>query len=402
MIEVSLYGNKVGVLEQRKEGIFFDFYDSFRSKPLPISPYKLDPEVKMNYNYFDSMIAKGMPGIINDSMPDGYGAMMMQKHFRQLQGSSMVTPLQKLAFVGTDGIGALEYTPSQTHEDMFDIDISTLPSVLKSKFEGSVPDVLKELIKRPSPGGARPKTSVLYDEKAGIMKGGHTKNSTKDLVPWIVKFDEDDSEMTILEKLYQDIASKSGILCPVTKLLYVGDEVHFAIKRFDRNGSEKFHQATVSGLQHLSHIETNNFTYENLLTMTQQLTKDMSQVQDMYKRMVLNVIGANHDDHLKNFSFSMDKDGMWKLSPIYDVVYNTGPATFGEHFLSINKKVSDISKEDLLKAGQIVSLSNKEMNSYIEEVSDSFSDALNNIASYGLSADMEKELKAGTNYLVYS
>jgi len=400
MIEVSLYGNKVGILEQRKEGIFFDFYDSFRSHPLPISPYKLDPQVKMTYNYFDSMFANGMPGIMHDSMPDGYGAMMMQKYFRQLQGSSIVTPLQKLAFVGTDGIGALEYTPSQTHEDMFDIDITTLPHVLKSEFEGSIPDVLKEFIKRPSPGGARPKTSVLYDEAAGIMKGGHTKNSTKSLVPWIIKFDEDDSQMTILEKLYQDIASNSGILTSESKLLYVEDEVHFAIKRFDRNGAEKLHQATVSGLQHLSHIETNNFSYENLLTMTQQLTRDMSQVQDMYKRMVLNVVGANHDDHLKNFSFTMDKDGVWRLSPIYDVVYNTGPATFGEHFLSINKKVSNINKKDLLKAGQIVSLADKEMNSYIEEVSDSFSDALNNITSYGLSAEMIKELKAGTHYML--
>ena len=164
MIEVSIFGNKVGILEQRKEGIFFDFYESFRANPLPISPYKLDPEVKMKYNYFDSMYTDGMPGIFNDSMPDGYGAMLMLKHFRQKQPSGMITPLQKLAFVGTDGIGALEYTPCEEYHDMFDIDISTLPKTLKSEYKGSIPDVLTNLIKLPSPGGARPKTSVLYEE----------------------------------------------------------------------------------------------------------------------------------------------------------------------------------------------------------------------------------------------
>jgi len=392
MIEVSLFGNKLGVLEQRKEGIFFDFYESFRARPLPISPYKLDPEVKMNYNYFDSMYADGMPGICNDSMPDGYGEMLMLKHFKQKQITGMITPLQKLAFVGNDAIGALEYTPSENYHELFDIDIATLPKTLKSKYEGSVSDVLSNLIKLPSPGGARPKTSVLYNEKANIMKGGHTSNATNDLEPWIIKFDEENSQVTILEKLYQDIAKKSGILTPVTKLLYVGDEVHFAIKRFDRRGKDKLHQATVSGLQHLSHILPNNFSYENLLVMTQQLTKDMTQVQDMYKRMVLNVVGANHDDHLKNTSFTMNLNGEWSLSPIYDVVYNTGPATFGEHFLSINKKNRDITKEDLLKAGEVVNLSQREMNDYISEVVDSFSDSLKSIHLYNLNTELLQEL----------
>ena len=400
MIEVSLLGNKVGVLEQRKEGIFFDFYESFRANALPISPYKLDPEVKMKYNYFDSMFADGMPGICNDSMPDGYGAMLMLKHFKQKQHTGIITPLQKLAFVGTDGIGALEYTPSENYYELFDIDIATLPKTLKSNYEGSVSDVLSNLIKLPSPGGARPKTSVLYDPKAKVMKGGHTCNATSSLEPWIIKFDEENSQTTILEKLYQDVAKKSGILTPVTQLLHVGNEVHFAIKRFDRIGTDKLHQATVSGLQHLSHMETNNFSYENLLVMTQQLTKDMTQVQDMYKRMVLNIVGANCDDHLKNTSFTMNTVGEWSLSPIYDVVYNTGPATFGEHFLSVNKKTAEITKEDLIKAGQAVNLSQREMRDSISEVVDNFSDGLKNIHEYNLNTDLVLELKKNVRLIL--
>ena len=397
MIEVSLFGNKIGILEERKEGIFFDFYESFRINPLPISPYKLDPKVKMKYNYFDSMYANGLPGIFNDSLPDGYGAMMMLKHFRQKQGASMVTTLQKLAFVGSDAIGALEYSPSQEYFEMFDIDLETLPKTLKSKIEGSVPEVLTSLIKLPSPGGARPKTSVLYDPVAQIMKGGHTSNATKDLQGWIIKFDEEGSQLTILEKLYQDIAKQSGILTPTTQLLYVNDEVHLGIKRFDRLGREKLHQATVSGLQHLSHMESNNFSYENLLIMTQQLTKDMRQVKDMYKRMVLNVVGKNCDDHLKNTSFLMNKDGEWSISPVYDIVYNTGPATFGEHFLSINQKNQDITREDLLRAGKCVALSPKEMNYCIDEVIDAFNDCFKTIHEYGLEIDLIQELKENIN-----
>jgi len=393
MIEVSIFEDKIGILEQRKEGIFFDFYESFRAQSLPISPYKLDPELKMKYNYFDSMYANGLPGIFNDSMPDGYGAMMMSKYFRQKQGKSMITTLQKLAFVGTDAIGALEYTPSEEYFDMFDIDIQTLPKTLKSKFEGSVSDVLLNLIKLPSPGGARPKTSVLYDPVAKVMKGGHTCNATKNLQAWIIKFDEMGSQLTTLEKLYQDIAKQAGILTPTTELIYIEDEVHLAIKRFDRIGIEKIHQATVSGLQHLSHMESNNFSYENLLIMTQQLTKDMRQVKDMYKRMVLNVIGKNCDDHLKNTSFLMTRDGDWSISPVYDIVYNAGPATFGEHFLSINKKNKDIMREDLIRAGQCVALSHKEMNYYIDEVIEAFSDRFKYIYEYKLEDDLIKELK---------
>ncbi|MDF1875661.1 type II toxin-antitoxin system HipA family toxin [Sulfurimonas sp. SAG-AH-194-I05] len=400
MIEVSLFGNKVGVLEQRKEGIFFDFYDSFRAKALPISPYKLDPEVKMKYNYFDSMFADGMPGIFNDSMPDGYGAILMLKYFKQKKHTGIITPLQKLAFIGTDGIGALEYTPSENYHELFDIDIATLPKTLKSNYEGSVSDVLSNLIKLPSPGGARPKTSVLYSPKANIMKGGHTCNATSDLEPWIIKFDEENSQTTILEKLYQDIAYKSGILTPVTQLLHVRNEVHFAIKRFDRIGKDKLHQATVSGLQHLSHMEINNFSYENLLVMTQQLTKDMAQVQDMYKRMVLNVVGANCDDHLKNTSFTMNILGEWNLSPIYDVVYNTGPATFGEHFLSVNQKNKNITKKDLIIAGQVVNLSKSEMNEYISDVVDNFNDSIKNIHEYNLNIDLVLELKNNVRLLL--
>ncbi|QSZ43187.1 hypothetical protein GJV85_13510 (plasmid) [Sulfurimonas aquatica] len=221
----------------------------------------------------------------------------------------------------------------------------------------------------------------------------HTRNATKDLQAWIIKFDEEDSQVTTLEKLYQDIARQSGILTPTTELIHVGTEVHFAIKRFDRVGAQKLHQATVSGLHHLSHMESDNFSYENLLVMTQQLTRDMTQVQDMYKRMVLNIVGANCDDHLKNTSFNMTNDGVWSISPIYDVVYNTGPATFGEHFLSVNKKNKDITRKDLLRVGEKVALPQKEMNNYIDEVIDSFNDKLKLIHQYGLDKSLVKELE---------
>jgi serine/threonine-protein kinase HipA len=140
-------------------------------------------------------------------------------------------------------------------------------------------------------------------------------------------------------------------------------------------------------------METNNFSYENLLVMTQQLTRDMSQVKDMYKRMVLNIVGANCDDHLKNISYTMAKDGTWSLSPLYDVLYNTGPATFGEHFLSVNKKDKEITKEDLVKAADVVNISTRDANCYIEEVVDNFNDTLNNIQEYHLELHLVQELR---------
>lgn len=402
MIIASIYGQDIGVLREGKNGIEFEFFESFDYDALPISPLVMNPKNKTLYNYFDNMHTKGMPGIFEDSMPDGFGARLMREYFLKIQGGQTITQLQKLAFVGADGMGAIEYTPSVEAHKSFLIDLETLPKRLRENISGETDYVMTELIKMPSPGGARPKVSVLWDQQTGQMQGGSTQYAKENFEPWIIKFDEDDKELTKIEKLYHDIAKSAGLDVPLTELIVVSEMTHLAIKRFDREVSEKIHLATLSGLTHKDYLEQGLLSYENYMTITQRLTRDMRQTKEAYRRMIFNVIGKNCDDHLKNFSFLMNASGEWRVSPVYDILYNYGPAKYGEHHMSVNGKFSHISREDFIIAGKKGLLRPQWMHETIDEIVDAFDKGLREMNKYKISSKMQEELTKEIGALLHS
>lgn len=210
-------------------------------------------------------------------------------------------------------------------------------------------EVLTELIAHPSLGGARPKVAVQWRESdISVMLSAECVRGYE---PWIIKFDELDREETKLEYVYMQIAKKVGINVPEFKQIHIDNETHFATKRFDRVGKEKLHQATLAGLIHGDFMQQNACSYKEYLRMSEVLTKSPAATKEAFRRMVFNVIGKNCDEHLKNFSFLMNPEGEWSLSPVYDLLYSFATVSYGEHKMSVNGKNSNITVEDLASCG---------------------------------------------------
>ncbi len=387
----SIFNQEIGVLMEDKNGLSFQYNKSFDAIKYPISPLKLHYDTSRVFNYYDSMPFNGLPGIFADSLPDSFGYIALYEFFKRKYKSSQfrLSTLEKLAYVGSSGIGAIEYRPAIKEEsETYELALNLQSYVQENKrlIEGNLDDILYEVLAHPSPGGARPKASILWNrEDNSISMSAKPKDGFE---PWIIKFDEDKREDTKLEFVYMKLAQKVGIDIPDIKQILLDDEVHFATKRFDRVAGEKLHQTTLAGLTHQDFMRQNSCSYEEYLYITELLTKSPSALKEAYRRMVFNVIGKNCDDHIKNFSFIMDSRGVWSLSPAYDLLYSFGDVLYGEHKISINGKNSQISVDDLAQCGYSRGLDKHFMIETIEEISECFS----NIRDDLYSADISKEL----------
>ena len=392
----SIYGQDIGVLSENKGGVFFEYFSTFDGNKLRISPHAL-PFNNSIYTPNSYMTLK-MPGVFYDSLSDRFGNQLMSEYFR-LKGLGdyvRLSDLQKLAYVGSEGIGAIEYRPAEQESDvLLAIELKSYVADVRKALSGTAEEVTSELtLRHPSPGGARPKASVLWDSVGDEMYIGKGSTEHKDLEHWIIKFDEMGRETTVIEKIYFEIAKRAGLNVPETILITSGDERHFAIKRFDRVGNEKIHQHTLAGMTNSDFMELGTTPYSLYLRLAKQLTNDSRAQKEAFRRMVFNVIGKNCDDHLKNFSFSMNREGEWSLSPAYDLVYSNGDAAYCEYAMTINGKVRDITLEDLAEEGGQVGLKLPQMQEIINDVAEAF-DCFGKLAlNYGLSTKMRDEINS--------
>ncbi len=395
----TLWGEEIGVLMEGKNGVSFQYHSAFDAQKYPISPFRLPFDASRVFNYYDSIPFEGLPGIFADSLPDSFGNVALREYFKRTTGRGFMklSPLEKLAYVGSNGIGAIEYKPAidEKHETYsIAMELQHYAQETKNLMSGQMEEVLTELIAHPSPGGARPKAAVQWRESDNsVMLSAEGVGGYE---PWIIKFDEVDREETKLEYVYMQIAKKVGINVPEFKQIHIDNETHFATKRFDRVGEEKLHQATLAGLIHGDFMQQNACSYEEYLRMSEVLTKSPAATKEAFRRMVFNVIGKNCDDHLKNFSFLMNQQGEWSLSPAYDLLYSFGAVSYGEHKMSVNGKNSNITVEDLASCGYKVGLGKYFMKACIEEISDAFSQMKETLhttgISDGLGAEMIKEI----------
>lgn len=391
----TIFGKEIGVLMEGRNGLSFQYHADFDAQRYPISPLRLPYDKERIFNYYDSMPFDGLPGIFADSLPDSFGNIAIREYFRRKYKTTQLklSPLEKLAYVGSNGIGAIEYKPAiDEKEETYTISMELQQYAQESKklMEGNAEVILQELLAHPSPGGARPKAAAQWDEKNNRVS---LDSSNKEgFEHWIIKFDEEGREETKLEYLYTSMAKKLGLEVPTVKQIYLEDEVHFASKRFDRVEGKKLHQATLAGLIHGDFMRQNACTYEEYLRMTEALTQSPAQTKEAYRRMVFNVIGKNCDDHIKNFSFLMNAQGEWSLSPTYDLLYSFGPVMYGEHKMSINGKNSEITLNDLAQCGYSVGLEKGFMKNTIEELSDVFAGLHREFKDTTISENMQKEM----------
>ena len=398
--EVRIWGELAGAVawDDAAGLAAFEYDPRFKAKGWDLSPLKMPvsdtrstfvfPELRKKANPgLDSF--KGLPGLLADVLPDRYGNELINLWLaRQGRPQNSMNPVEMLCFIGTRGMGALEFDPSfwKAEKRTFSVEIETLVDIAKkmlSKKEAFAANLgadakkaVSELLRiGTSAGGARPKAVIAYNEKTGEVRSGQT-NAPRGFEHWLLKLDGV-SEVQLgtshgygrVEMAYYTMAQACGIIMMPSRLLEENERAHFMTKRFDREGgSTKHHIQTFSALQHFDYNSVMSFSYEQLFQTMRELKLPYPDAEQMFRRMAFNVAARNCDDHAKNFSFRLKQDAKWELAPAYDVchAYQPNHQWVSQHALSINGKRANITKEDLLTVGNAVSV--KKAAEIIDEV----------------------------------
>jgi serine/threonine-protein kinase HipA len=376
----------VGRLASRSRQLYFEYNRDFIERGLDISPFRLALKsglISLSYEPFE-----GLPGVFNDSLPDGWGRLLFDR-FSRARGVSPadLSPLDRLAHVGQSGMGALVYEPDHSSdENQNDIVLDVLAAHAADVLAGNSDDVLSELIAlNGSSAGARPKILVaVNDTRDRIIYGGH--DLREGYMPWLVKFPniQDGLDAGAIEYVYALMAKEAGIVMPDVHLFPAQRGAgYFASKRFDRDGKNRYHVHTVCGLLH-SDFRTPSLDYEDLIALTGGLTRDVREVEQMYRLAVFNVLAHNRDDHSKNFSFLMKKEGQWQLAPAYDLTFSSGPG--GEQSMMIVGEGRNPGVTHLRKLGESAGLSSDHVSEVIDATKSSLSKWSELATQYGVSS----------------
>lgn len=296
-------------------------------------------------------VFQGLFGIFHDSLPDGWGLLLMDRFFKQQfdWDYQEITPLDRLAYLGKRAMGALEYKPAIAEEKVTDtVNLMALAENAEHILAGETHTVLKQLrILGGSPGGARPKVTVALLQGNNKCVTG-LKRLSRGFSHWLVKFrsEQDPKDMGRIEKAYADAAAASGLDMPPSRLISVKhnqkQEDFFAVQRFDRQGDQKRHMLTMSGYVYADH-RIPSLEYHSVLAATAMLTKDMLEVRRAFRLMIFNIVMHNKDDHAKNFAFLHDRRGSWRLAPGYDLTFSHGMNN--EHATAINGSGNPVRKD---------------------------------------------------------
>lgn len=372
---IKLWGKRIGAVawDESQELGFFEYDKKFASGNLEVAPIKMPlgnrvfsfPELRGTGTF------KGMPGLLVDSLPDRYGNELINIWLaRHGRPENSLNPVELLCFIGNRGMGALEFEPSAltandiSHSLELSSLIETTMKLLESRkqFEThtdhDMQDVLLDVLKMgTSAGGARPKAIIAYNEATGMIRSGQALHEPG-YEHWLIKFDGvNDMQFGAtygygrVEMAYYKMATDVGIDMAESRLIEEEGRAHFMTRRFDRrNGNEKLHMQTFCAIQHYDFNKITSYSYEQLFQTMRSLKLSYAEAEQMYRRMVFNVIARNCDDHTKNFAFLMEQDGKWKLSPAYDICHAYRPESewVSQHNLSINGKRKNFVKDDLL------------------------------------------------------
>ena len=386
----------VGRLATRDSKIYFEYDQGFIDSGLEISPFKLP--LSSGLQTFDYRPFEGLPGVFNDSLPDGWGRLLFDRYIRsQNLLPDDFSPLDRLAHIGTKGLGALVYQPDYSDDaddELNKINLDLLYENMQDVMEGEANDVLKRLIDlNGSSAGARPKALIGVNKaKNHIILG--QRNLPISHEHWMVKFPNstDGNDAGAIEYVYALIAQEAGVeMMPVHLFEAAQGAGYFATERFDREGNQRFHMHTVSGLLHAD-FRMPSLDYDDLIGLTSELTKDVREVEKMYRLAVFNVMSHNRDDHSKNFSFLMDDKGEWKLSPAYDLTFSSGPR--GHMSTMLMGEGHSPTVEHLVKLGIEANLKRAQIDTIIEQTRQALEQWESLAINYGVSKTNIKLIKS--------
>jgi serine/threonine-protein kinase HipA len=374
--------------------VYFEYDPGFLSTGLNLSPFRLPFEPGL-FEHRDREFGP-LPGVFDDSLPDGWGRLLMDGHFRSLDlNVAEVSSLGRLAWLGTQTMGALTYHPPAEREQLDEsvFDLHNLARQSQQVLAGTAKDALPQLLRAGgSPGGARPKVLVGYNAAADVIVSGED-DLPDGFEHWIVKFPatSDPSDVGAIEYAYSLMASAAGIDMPPTRLFETpAGKRFFGVRRFDRQGNRRFHIHTFGNLIHAD-FRIPSADYADLLKATSLLTRNHQDVLRAFRRMVFNVMAYNRDDHVKNFAFLLDDaTGDWSLSPAYDLLYAPGPG--GEHSMTLAGEGRAPGRPHIRQLAGQADIAGRDADRIIEEVQAAVAEWKRNATRAGVSAGTIREI----------
>ncbi len=379
---INIWNKRVGAIawDVDTELASFEFESSFLTNKWDLSPLKMPiaDAAKRVYTFPElsrTTTFKGLPGLLADVLPDKYGNSLINAWLsRNGRPADSMNPVELLCFIGKRGMGALEFEPVEpkVKEDATIIELDNLIDIAQqilsgrqdfnTNLSGDEAKALSDILKiGSSAGGARAKAVIAFNRETKEIRSGQA-DAPKGFTHWLLKFDGvTDQQLGTssgygrVEMAYHLMAKEAEIEMTECRLLEENSRAHFMTRRFDReHGKGKLHIQSFCAIAHYDFNEVTSFSYEQLFETMRRLLLPYTDAEQLYRRMVFNVMVRNCDDHTKNFSFSMDKTGKWKLAPAFDVChsYRPGSTWVSQHSLSINGKRQNITRDDLLEVAK--------------------------------------------------
>lgn len=392
--DVYLWGQKVGTVLWNENRLCanFEYAPEFIRSGLEVAPLTmpLAPKVYSFQNRDSYKTFLGLPGLLADALPDAFGRVLLDK-WLAAQGRENANPVERLCFQGQRSMGALEFVPAKERvldaQQAIEVDslVQTAREALLNKEAFSTnmsksTDALLDIIRvGTSAGGQRAKAVIAYNDATGEVRSGQT-TAPQGFDFWLLKLDGvtnkelgDPTHWGEVEYVHSIIAKQAGINMTECRLYRENGRAHFMTRRFDRVNGEKLHMQTLCGLAHYDFNMLHAYSYEQAFGIMRRLRLPYTDAEEFFRRMVFNVVARNQDDHTKNISFLMDRQGVWHLSPAYDMswAYNPAGGWTATHQMSINNKWDNITRDDLLSVAYEMNV--KRATKIIDQVSEAVS-----------------------------
>lgn len=380
------------IVEDEAGRITMEYTPEFVRSGYNPSPLFVTPKEGHIYEFSHLPYAtfKGLPGFVADCLPDKFGTAIINRWLEKSgRPKDSYTTIERLLYQGSRAMGALRFEP-QGRKDLnkqvaVDLDglIAAAAEVMSSKTQLQTnlnldDEALLTILRvGTSAGGARAKAVVAYNRQTGDLRSGQV-DAPEGYEHWLLKLDgvdESNPEMFghtsyygSLEYVYYRMAVDCGIQMMESILLPDGERCHFMTKRYDRiGGSHRVHKVSLCGMNHMDYNQPDSWSYEQLFRVMRGLRLPQSDMVQAYRRMVFNVVGCNQDDHTKNIEFLMDEDGVWKLSPAFDITFAYGKGYTRRHQMSVNGKRLHITRSDMLAVASEIGIDNKVANEIIDK-----------------------------------
>jgi len=425
---VTLWGARIAAvsIETGARHATFQYDPAFARSGIEVAPIRM-PLRGAPYRFpgLPEDAFSGLPGLLSDSLPDRWGTALVDAWLAsQGRDRSSFDVVQRLCYVGTRGMGALEFEPAYPQGPTGDADLQVDALVrLASEVLAERAAFVAELSRNPdeeamkailavgsSAGGARPKAIIAYNDATGQVRSGQVEMASG-FRQWLLKFDgvtragdhglTDPQGWGAVEYAYSKMARAAGIEMTECRLLEEHGRRHFMTRRFDRpDDGGKLHMQTAGALDHVSYNDAGTYSYEQVLLLIRRLGLGTPVAEQQFRRMVFNVVARNHDDHVKNVAFLMDRGGAWSLAPAYDVIWAWKPGNpwLASHQMSLNGKRDGFTVADLRAVAAVAGLKRGRAEAILAEVGEVVAGWRDVAADVGVDEQMVEQI-AGSHRL---